>query len=267
MRRSVGTRAKYAQHLRELLSWAGDRPLTELTAQEIEFQFLGPWSETVSSATLRNRIAALRSLFEFAERFDFIELNPMRRIEPPPRNDRMGIWLRPEQDVAVLDATEKPAERMIVHLLRFTGLRVSEACALEWSHIDVASPSLTVVRSKTRAGLRTIPLHPILIPHLRAWQRWQGRETTYVLETKNGTPMKPQFVWRVVRRVGNRAGIHGLNCHCLRRTYGSSLINDGLRLEVVSKLLGHASTVVTERSYAELLNETIAREARAVFSS
>ena len=48
--------------------------------------------------------------------------------------------------------------------------------------------------------------------------------------------------------------------HTLRRTFASDLLNRGLRLEVVSKLLGHASTTVTERAYAELLDDTTRRE-------
>jgi integrase len=52
--------------------------------------------------------------------------------------------------------------------------------------------------------------------------------------------------------------------HTLRRTFGSDLLNKGLRLEVVSRLLGHSSTVVTERAYAELLGATIRDELFAV---
>lgn len=48
--------------------------------------------------------------------------------------------------------------------------------------------------------------------------------------------------------------------HTLRRTFGSDLINRGLRLEAVSKLLGHSSTTITERAYAQLLAPTIRRE-------
>jgi len=54
--------------------------------------------------------------------------------------------------------------------------------------------------------------------------------------------------------------------HTLRRTFGSYLLNKGLRLEVVSKLLGHSSTVVTERAYAELLGSTIRDELLAVLA-
>jgi len=48
--------------------------------------------------------------------------------------------------------------------------------------------------------------------------------------------------------------------HTLRRTFGSDLLNRGLRLEVVSKLLGHATTTITEHTYAELLDDTTRRE-------
>ena len=48
--------------------------------------------------------------------------------------------------------------------------------------------------------------------------------------------------------------------HTLRRTFGSHLLNHGLRLEVVSKLLGHSTTTITEQAYAQLLDDTTRRE-------
>ena len=61
-------------------------------------------------------------------------------------------------------------------------------------------------------------------------------------------------------RTRNGENLSEVTPHTLRRTFGSDLLNRGLRLEVVSKLLGHASTVVTERAYAELLDDTMRRE-------
>jgi integrase len=48
--------------------------------------------------------------------------------------------------------------------------------------------------------------------------------------------------------------------NALRRTLGCHLLNSGLRLEVVSKLLGHATTTITEHAYAQLLDDTTRRE-------
>jgi integrase len=100
--------------------------------------------------------------------------------------------------------------------------------------------------------------------------------------------MPISFAWRLVKRVAHRAGVrprprschtprppHAPGCprnlngynrsdvspHTLRRTFGSDLLNRGLRLEVVSKLLGHATTTtITEHAYAELLDDTTRRE-------
>lgn len=51
-----------------------------------------------------------------------------------------------------------------------------------------------------------------------------------------------------------------VSCHTLPRTFGSDLLNRGLRIEVVSKLLGHADTRTTEQCYAELLDSTVRDE-------
>jgi integrase/recombinase XerD len=265
MRRADGTQTKYGQHLRAFEEWAGGRSIDSIEAHEIEFQFLGPWSQGVKSSTLRNRISALRAFYDFCERFDHVERNVMRKIEPPAREDRMGNWLKTDDDVAYQDAVADPAERIIVSLLRHTGLRVSEATALLWSDIDFNAGTLSVRKSKTSAGKRTIPLAPVLIPALRTWQRHlQGQglydRHGYVLVTKNRTPMKAQFVWKLTKRVGDRVGLD-VSPHTLRRTCGSALINNGARLEVVSKFLGHSSTKITEQSYAELLDATVAAEA------
>ena len=108
-----------------------------------------------------------------------------------------------------------------------------------------------------------------------------------LLSTRHGTPMKPTYVWRVVKRVaargevrpiactcGSRMSRHARGCarsqsgqnlsrispHTLRRTFATDLLNRGLRIEIVSQLLGHSSVAVTQKAYAELLAETARRE-------
>ncbi len=58
--------------------------------------------------------------------------------------------------------------------------------------------------------------------------------------------------WRLA---GRRAGVPDITFHDLRRHVGTLLINEGERLEVVSKLLGHSTVAVTQRSYAHLATD------------
>src|SRR5262249_50196091 len=163
-----------------------------------------------------------------------------------------------------------------------------EAQALTIADMDLTTDgeSLTIRVSKTAAGTRTIPLLPQLLPVLHEHLAYlRARITvapgTPLLATRFGTPVTTNYIWRAVKRVAFEAGVRPIACTCattrqdrhapgcprsasgenrsavsphtLRRTFGSDLINRGLRLETVSKLLGHASTTITERAYAQLL--------------
>lgn len=212
--------------------------------------------------------------------------NPLGPIHRPKVERRVNEWLREDDDLRLTaDSRMTLSEKTIIFLLRFTGLRISEAVALRVKDVNLMTDRITVRESKIDAGRRTIPIFPGLKPVLRAWlneleTHGLSRSEGYFLctlrqgnskkkpgvRTEPGGKLAPQFVWRVVKRVGERNEIRVLNGkselspQALRRTLGSDLINRGVRLEVISKLLGHSSTTVTETHYAELLSETIASE-------
>lgn len=56
-----------------------------------------------------------------------------------------------------------------------------------------------------------------------------------------------------------------LHFHLFRKTYGTRLLNRGVRLETVSKCLGHSSTQITQTAYAKLLKRTIIDEVKEIF--
>ena len=221
--------------------------------------------------------------------------NPMRTIDAPPCSQRPNDFLRPHEDRAILNADCPHQYRTVVWLLRYTGVRVAEAHGLTIADVDLTtgSEALTVRGSKSAAATRTVPLLPQLLPlireHLQSLrERLPVTTDTPLLATGHGTPMTTNYLWRVVKRVAFEAGVRPVYCTCgtkrqdrhergcprtssgenrssvsphtLRRTFGSDLINRGVRLETVSRLLGHSSTTITERAYAELLGPTIRQE-------
>jgi integrase len=307
------TRVKYAHAVRGFLAATECTPVAAMTTLDIDL-FLARWETEWESltgrrprrATVRARIAALRSFFAYLDRAGLLSdpaglpaRNPMADVVVPTLEQRPNDFLRPLEDAALLECGSPPAERIVVWLLRWTGLRVSEACALKLEDLDLtpARECLLVRRSKTQAGVRTIPIVPCLVPELAAWlahlhARGISSPQAPLFATASGAAFKPTYVWRLVKRAGQRANVRPVECSCgsglrtrhdhgcarttsgenasaitphtLRRTFGSYLLNRGLRLEVVSKLLGHSSTVVTERAYAELLGTTIRDELLAI---
>jgi integrase len=311
--KAEATRVKYLHGVRAFVEWADGKPAREMSTLDIDL-FLGSWEaewerQTGSRprrATVRSRIAALRSFFAYLDRSGLLTdanglptRNPMAAVVAPASEQRRNDFLRPLEDAALLECASPAAERIVVWLLRWTGMRVSEACSLMLQDIDLTPgrQSLVIRQSKTYAGIRTLPIVPCLVPELETWLRHLASKgitspQAHLLATATGSGFKPTFVWRLVKRAGERADVRPVACSCgsrlrtrherscprttsgenvsaitphtLRRTFGSYLLNKGLRLEVVSKLLGHSSTVVTERAYAELLGTTIRDELLAV---
>jgi integrase len=314
--RAPGTRTKYVHGVGVFLEWAGDRISGEMALVDIDL-FLSTWEteweratgRRPSRATVRGRISALRSFFTYLERGGLLRnadglpaKNPMIGVVAPAVEQRPNDFLRPVEDNALLECGSPAVERMVVWLLRWTGLRVSEACALRLEDIDLTPgrQNVLVRRSKTAAGMRTIPLVPCLVPEIEGWMATLGLRgpvspQAHFLATATGSAFKPTFIWRLVKRAGARAHVRPVECLCgsrlrtrhargcprtttgenvseitpqtLRRTFGSYLVNKGLRLEVVSRLLGHSSTVVTERAYAELLGSTVRDELFAILDT
>jgi integrase/recombinase XerD len=306
--RSDGTRRKYGEALACYSRWLNERSPGSVRADEID-SYLQDWRDRFeqrrgrppASGSYRAQINALRAFYAYLDRLTLITNqdgqplpDPMRKILPPRSEPTCNDWLRPAEDQALLRCSGSLQERFLIALLRWSGLRVSEATSLTLADIDTGAgrEAITVRHSKTSAGRRTIPIVPELQPLLHDWVAYLAAHdldalTVPLLSSRQGTPMRTSFAWRLVKRVAHRAGIRPRPCTCntqhpphqpgcprnlngynksdvsphtLRRTFGSHLLNNGLRLEVVSKLLGHATTTITEQAYAELLDDTTRRE-------
>jgi integrase len=277
-----GTVRKYVAAADHYLAWLGEADPAAQRRTNLE-GYLDEWyaESTPSPGTVRVRIAALAKFYDFLDSNGVLvdrdgrELrNPLDRVRRPRSRPRGIDWLTPEEDRAVLDAPINPQECIVIALLRWTGLRVGEACALTWADVDEVQRFLRVRTSKTESGVRAVTLLPELEKELSSWRTELERRELFdrdlpVLVTKHGTAMKPQFAWRLVKRVCARAGVRarpakdasGFNVsavtpHTFRRTLATDLLNRGLRLEAVSKTLGHADTRVTATYYAEMLDPT-----------
>jgi integrase len=272
-----GTIVKYTAAVRHYLSWLGGRDAMVQRRPNLE-TYLDEWFDEAnpSPATQRARIAALHRFYEFLLSRDAAGdavANPLDRVRRPPSRRKSNDRLTPEEDAAILAATIDAREAVVIALLRWAGLRVSEACAMRWCDVDERRGFLFVRSSKTEAGVRAVTLLDGLVGPLADWRRHLERHNLYdpvgpVLMTNRRTAMKTGFVWRVVKRVAARAGVRtrpapdrsGQNVssvtdHTLRRTFASDLLNREVRLEVVAVTLGHADTRVTQQYYAELQAE------------
>jgi integrase/recombinase XerD len=278
-KKAKGTLKQWHPPLRDFAAWASNRSPASLATREIE-DFLADWMTSfeernkreASDHTIKNVIVALRSLYRYLNDYGLLVedgrpvRNPMLPIRPPTPNPKVNDWLRKSEDEALLSAFfTTDDERILVWFLRWTGLRLGEALSLHISDVDLEDGTVYVRKSKTARGRRGVPVTDELRPRIKDWlivldRRGLHKKDGPLFPSRHGNPWTQQYAQKIVRRVGDRVEIERLTPHRLRRTFGSHLLNEGVRLEVVSKLLGHRSSEVTEEAYVELLDQTVRRE-------
>jgi type 1 fimbriae regulatory protein FimB len=147
----------------------------------------------------------------------------------------------------------------LITLLFNHGLRVSEACDLRISQLDMKNGSLMVRRSKNGKS-NAQPLFPDDLKTLRAWlKKRPSVATEHVFVSQKLTPMNRSTVWRIIKHAGEKAGLPiSTHPHMLRHGCGYALVNKGYDTRLIQDWLGHSaieSTVV----YTELDPSRFAR--------
>lgn len=168
---------------------------------------------------------------------------------------------------AILDACDRLRDRFLFALLWDSGVRIGEALGLRHADIAAAEQQVTIVprindngaRSKSRDS-RTIPVSAELI---RLWSDYLAVEygeldSDYVFVNlwaqPRGQALSYPAVYDLVKRLRRRTGID-FDPHWCRHTAATRMIRDGIPLEVVSTLLGHASVTTTLSVYGHLSAE------------
>jgi integrase len=182
-------------------------------------------------------------------------------VAPEPRLNEIGRLVE-----ALKDPNADPdsaATRAALMLTLRLGLRAAEVCSLEWRIVDLGeAPSLAVTRSKTKAGLRTLPLPKAAADELRALRAKAKGPWVFPArrDAKRAYHLHPESLSRAFARLCDRlrksedglavegVGLDNVSTHDLRRTAISGLIELGHE-GVARRIAGHAATDVTGRHY------------------
>mgnify|MGYP001483993870 CR=1 FL=1 len=216
----------------------------------------------LSPYTLRARYVALDAFFGYLVKRELLgeHSNPMVNIDRPklpkdrrPKNVELAEFRR------LLEAVELASwiglrDRVILQLLFFSGLRVSELIGLRAA--DVTSDGLVFVRSGKGNKDRMVPCLPGLrtdmLAYLFSRPAYDGPELFLANDGAGGLrgPLTTEGVRQMLRRRCKKLGIRVLNPHAFRHGAAMTLLNEGLEMSAVSTVLGHSSVKVTEQFYA-----------------
>jgi len=225
----------------------------------------------LSDSTVANAVVPVRAALASAKSEGLIRYNPADGLALPAREqvrDEDGEEVKAlsrEQLATALDLA--PARhRTLIELLAGTGLRISEALALQRRHLqlDGARPRVRVRRAivrgrveppKSRHGRRDVPLSPGLVDRLRAHlAQLADAPEALVFASRNATPLDPDNLRaRTIKPLMEEVGAPWAAFHTLRHTYASLQLAGGANVVQLSRALGHHSASFTLDVYVHLL--------------
>ena len=190
-----------------------------------------------------------------------------------------GKALTKEQMDALLEYyknCKEPRRKEFMEMFFFAfhacGLRIVDVMTLQWGHINFEKKELRKIMIKT-SKRHVIPLTEPALKILRKWQEKRvGCRYVFDLVNDNLDLNDEEALYKArinaTKCIGQSLAVVGeqlefpfsLSMHVARHSFAVMALNKGLSMSVVSRLLGHGSTDITEKVYAHFLPETLSAE-------
>ncbi|MEN5362051.1 site-specific integrase [Brevundimonas intermedia] len=231
---------------RSMAQWLGDKRVSGLSPASVE----------------KLRVIIGRS-FVLGASWDIpgTERNPTRGIPRTPLNNGRERFLSAEEATRLREAVAASQNLQLQHivgLLLLTGARLRELLDAKWENVDVKRRSWLIPTSKTGKP-RHVPLSTPALAIIETLPRF--KDCPWLVPNPE-TRLPFVSIKHSWQRAIREARLPGLRLHDLRHSAASFMVNSGVDLFAVGKVLGHASYQSTQR-YSHLANDTLLKAVEA----
>ena len=232
----------------------------------------------LSSSSINQVNVVLHGVLDHARRRQLIRDNIVADVRrPKPSTTRTMIILSPHESRALLDATAHSEMGTLYAMALHTGMRQGEMLALRWQDVNLQTGWIDVNGTlsrhdgewrrgspKSKAGIRRIKITASLTDRLGQHQEWQRErhralgheviESTYIFTDAAGQPINGFHVTeRQFKPLLATLGLPMIRFHDLRHAFVSTMLSLRVRIDLISKMLGHSKPSITLDIYAHLI--------------
>ncbi len=220
----------------------------------------------ISAKTLAREVVAIRQFYKFLKEEKKLAVNPTEKIETPEVSRTIPDYLTQEEIEELFSSIQEDniyelRDKCIFELLYSSGLRISEACNLKMSDIDMNG--MTIVVEGKGGRQRLVPFGEKSLEILKKYLKvsrpaiLKKRECEYLFVSKKGSYINRKSVWRLLNHYIKRTGIKKkVTPHTLRHSFATHLIENHADLRVVQELLGHID-ISTTQIYTHMASKTL----------
>lgn len=289
------TLAFHTYLLKTTLQYFGNIKLKNVSQQRIEHYLYYLRSEyktarnaPLSPKTIRHHYCTLNLIFEYAVKIDYIQSNPMKKIDVPKLiRHKVDAFSKGEVLTFINEVEKLPQKQKAMYMILLTtGIRRGECFGLQWKDVDLENKLITIERTvsytkqsgvtvsspKTAASLRVVPITNKLIEILMSYRKefsadFEINNSMFLFPSDKSpyTPHDPTYLTKHMSRFMKKTGMQNMSPHDLRHTCASLLLQSGADIKSVQDILGHADAATTLNFYAKSDIETMRSATQKAF--
>jgi integrase len=242
------------------------KPLIEIKPSTVKAWLSKMSKDGVGHASQVRSFNLLRSSLKMAAQDEILLANPADKVDPPKQQRKAVEWFTPTQ-VDLICEHLNDRDVAMVTLMSWCGLRWGECAGLRVKDVDWLRRIVSVVQAVTQSGRvkaypkndpsrRDIPAPPHVLELLSPLAADREPDDLLFISPKYGNPINAsnwRKGWYAAIEAANDAGgkVPTYNPHSLRHTAASWLVQAGVPLSEIQRLLGHSTPTMTNR-YAHL---------------
>jgi site-specific recombinase XerD len=263
--RNPNTRRAYREAVRQFSGFCAEHGIVDLAQVEpihvaafVEVQL-----KLHSKPTVKQRLAALRMLFDWMVVGQVLPVNPAHAVRGPKHSQRRGKTPVLQADEArtlidAIDTTSLPGlrDRALIGLMVYTFARVGAAVAMRVEDFFVQGRRGWVRLHEKGGKEHEMPTHHNLDRYLEEYIAAAGIAADRkgpLFRSSRGRggeladrPLLQSDVWRMIRRRAAEAGIETeIGCHTFRATGITAYLKNGGKLEIAQQMAAHESARTT----------------------
>lgn len=226
-------------------------------------------SDGLSEKTVKDMMSIINSVLRYSEVVYAQKKPEFFKWRYTNISKEIDIFTKYEQEILEKYLTALPdPSKLGIFICLYSGLRLGEICALQWKDIDLAHKLFHVRKTvqriywpsdaqrtqviigppKTKAAIRDIPITSALEAYLEKYY-YNCCMEDYVISFSHKKFTDPRTYQKKYKNYIEDSGLRYRNFHCLRHTFATRCIENGIDIKSLSEILGHSNVNITLNRY------------------
>ena len=248
-KQSTFTRNQYQSNIKQFLDLIGCA-IDQVKIEDLQQYVRMLEMKGNKPSTIKGKLSVVKSLFSFAFSVGYITSNVAVLVKAPKVNKRIASMRINHQDIRkMVDGANSLRDKLIIKMMYFLGLRVSEVLRLTWNDFYMDNGVVKVFISGKGNKERSLIVPDELYQELL--QLKTEYNINYVFTAYQRDEMlKRQAVNMMLNRLKKRLGIDSsIYPHKFRHEHSMTSLDNGCDIHLLSRSLGHSSVSITESYY------------------